>query len=176
MAILSANNMIRSISLFHLTLAVILVRNPSLLSNQSIVLLLGESMQLPTPRDFAKPSAATAFLAILFALIGLSDLAALSLPEAISDEFWGLQAPVRLLFLFCLTAYAYVAKEGGMLAPRGSVDYRMSAGAGLNNSLVFTWGFMEVAAWFWVYSALREERVAKANKEVERKKREEDRL
>lgn len=46
MAILSANTMIRSISLFHLTLAVALVKNPALIANQGIVLVLGHSMQL----------------------------------------------------------------------------------------------------------------------------------
>jgi hypothetical protein len=46
MAIISASTMIRSISLFHVALAVILLRNPSMISNQGVVLLLGESMQL----------------------------------------------------------------------------------------------------------------------------------
>lgn len=64
-------------------------------------------------------------------------------------EFWGSQAPVRLAFLFALTGYTYMSKEGGIFAPRG-IDYRMKAGAGLNNSIVFTWGFLELAAWFWV--------------------------
>jgi hypothetical protein len=66
-------------------------------------------------------------------------------------------------------------KEGGMFAPR-SMDYRMSAGASLNNSIVFTWGFMELAAWFWVYTTLREERTEKAKKIVEKQKSEADRL
>lgn len=46
MAIISASAMIRGLSLFHVTLAALLLRNPAILSNQSIVLLLGESMQL----------------------------------------------------------------------------------------------------------------------------------
>jgi hypothetical protein len=194
MAIISANNQIRSISLFHLTLAGILIKNPSMISNQGVVLLLGESMQLvhlpshsfplflptanttqPTPRDFSKPSALSAFLAIIFAFLGISDLTSLSLPAEISDEHWGLQAPVRLLFLFLVTAYTYIFKEGGMLAPRG-VDWRMSANVGISNSIVFTWGFFEVAAWFWVYTTLREERMEKAKIAVEKQKREADRL
>ncbi|KAF1943476.1 hypothetical protein EJ02DRAFT_343132 [Clathrospora elynae] len=175
MAIISANAMIRSISLFHVTLAVLLLKNPAIISNQGVVLLLGESMQLPTPRDFNAPSAATAFIAILFAFLGLSDLTALSLSEDVSDQFWALQSPVRLLFLFGLTAYTYMFKEGGMFAPRG-VDFRTSAGANLNNSIVFTWGFLELAAWFWVYTTLREERSAKARKIVEKQAREADSL
>ncbi|KAI4678234.1 uncharacterized protein J4E88_006755 [Alternaria novae-zelandiae] len=175
MAIISANTMIRSIALFHLTLAVVLLRNPALISNQSVILLLGESMQLPTPRDFNKPSAATAFVAILFAFIGFSDLTALSLHEDVFDQFWGLQAPMRLLFLFGLTSYCYVFKEGGMFAPRG-MDFRMHAGASLNNSFIFTWGFMEVSAWFWVFTTLREERTERAKKVAEKEAREKDTL
>ena len=38
--------MIRSISLFHLTLAVTLLRNPALIAKQGIVLVLEQSMQL----------------------------------------------------------------------------------------------------------------------------------
>ncbi|KAG9196598.1 hypothetical protein G6011_01719 [Alternaria panax] len=171
MAIISANTMVRGIALFHLTLAVVLLKNPALVSNQGVILLLGESMQLPTPRDFNKTSAATAFVAVLFAFIGLSDLTALSLHEDVFDQFWGLQAPIRLLFLFGLTAYSYIFKEGGMFTPRG-VDFRMTSGANLNNSFVFTWGFMELSAWFWVFTTLREERSAKATKMAEKQARE----
>jgi hypothetical protein len=196
MAIISANTMIRSIALFHLTLAVVLLRNPALVSNQSVILLLGESMHLvrtstlalhiyvfpqvantaqPTPRDFNKPSAATAFIAILFAFLGFSDLTALSLHEDVFDQFWGLQAPMRLLFLFGLTAYCYIFKEGGMFAPKG-MDFRMSAGASLNNSIIFTWGFLEVSAWFWVFTTLREERTERAQKMAEKEARKKNTL
>jgi hypothetical protein len=196
MAIISANTMIRSIALFHLTLAVVLLRNPALVSNQSVILLLGESMHLvrtstlalhihvlpyvantpqPTPRDFNKPSAATAFIAVLFAFLGFSDLTALSLHEDVFDQFWGLQAPMRLLFLFGLTAYCYIFKEGGMFAPRG-MDFRMSAGASLNNSFIFTWGFLEVSAWFWVFTTLREERTERAQKMAEKEARKKNTL
>ncbi len=64
-------------------------------------------------------------------------------------EYWGTQAPVRLTFLFALTGYTYTFKEGGMFAPR-TADYKMSAGASLNNSVIFAWGFFELVAWFWV--------------------------
>ena len=46
MAIISAGSMIRSLSLFHLTLAALLLKNPKLIANQSVVLVLGGSMQL----------------------------------------------------------------------------------------------------------------------------------
>jgi hypothetical protein len=46
MAIISANTMIRSLALFHLTLAALLVKNPKLIANQSVIMILGGSMQL----------------------------------------------------------------------------------------------------------------------------------
>ena len=46
MAIISANTMIRSLSLFHLTLAAVLVKNPKLIADQSVIMVLGGSMQL----------------------------------------------------------------------------------------------------------------------------------
>jgi hypothetical protein len=49
MAIISAGSMIRSLSLFHLTLAALLLKNPKLIANQSVVLVLGGSMQLVRP-------------------------------------------------------------------------------------------------------------------------------
>jgi hypothetical protein len=46
MAIISANAMIRSLALFHLTLAALLIKNPKLIANQSVIMVLGGSMQL----------------------------------------------------------------------------------------------------------------------------------
>ncbi|KAH7072910.1 increased loss of mitochondrial DNA protein 1 [Paraphoma chrysanthemicola] len=175
MAIISASAMIRSLSLFHVTLAALLVRSPQIIANQSVVALLGQSMQLPTPREFQTPSASISFVAVLFAFIGFSDLTAVSMNEEISDEYWGAQTPVRLLFLFVLTAYTYTFKKGGMMAPR-SAEYTMDAGTTLNNSIVFTWGFLEMAAWFWIFVTLREERREKARKIVEKRQAEADRL
>lgn len=132
-------------------------------------------MLQPTPREFSTPSASLSFLAILFAFIGLSDLTAVSMNEELSDEYWGAQAPVRLMFLFILTGYTYTFKEGGMMAPRSS-DYMMSDGNTLNNSIVFTWGFLEMAAWFWIFVTLRDERRQKATRLIEKRKAEANRL
>lgn len=96
--------------------------------------------------------------------------------EELSDEYWGIQTPIRLLFLFALTAYTYAFKEGGMMAPRSS-DWMMGKGnVTLNNSIVFTWGFLEMAAWFWVFVTLREERREKAKKIIEKRQAEAARL
>lgn len=46
MAIISTSTMIRSLSLFHLTLAALLVKNPKLIADQSMIMILGGSMQL----------------------------------------------------------------------------------------------------------------------------------
>jgi hypothetical protein len=56
---------------------------------------------------------------------------------------------VRLVFLFALTGYAYMFKEDGVFAKSGAA-YVQNVGDDLKNSIVFTWGFLELAAWFWV--------------------------
>jgi len=44
-----------------------------------------------------------------------------------------------------------VFKPGGVLAARGNEGvYRPGAGDGLKNSVMFTWGFLEMVCWFWV--------------------------
>ncbi|KAJ4984473.1 hypothetical protein SVAN01_10025 [Stagonosporopsis vannaccii] len=175
MAIITANSMIRSLALFHLTLAALLIKNPKLVANQSVIMILGGSMQLPTPRDFATPSAAVAFIAILFAFIGINDLTAASLPEEVFGEYWGAQAPVRLVFLFGLTGYTFVFKEGGVLGGARGIAYSKSPGSYLKNSVVFSWGFIELSMWFWIYVTLREERRERARKLIEKRKAEADR-
>ncbi|KAF2793853.1 hypothetical protein K505DRAFT_305088 [Melanomma pulvis-pyrius CBS 109.77] len=157
MAIFSAYTIIRGLSLFHITLAVLFLKNPKLIADQNLVFILGESMKLPTPRDFNSNSATTAFIAVLFAFLGLTDLTALSLSEEVAESYWGTQTPVRLTFLFGLTGYAYTFKEGGMFARKGSA-YTFNVADDLKNSIVFTWGFLELAAWFWVFVTIRDER------------------
>ena len=59
MAIISANTMIRSLALFHLTLAALLIKNPKLIANQSVIMILGGSMQLVGSLDAARYSTLT---------------------------------------------------------------------------------------------------------------------
>ncbi|KAF9730736.1 hypothetical protein PMIN06_006376 [Paraphaeosphaeria minitans] len=171
MAIVSAYTIIRALALFHITLAVFVLRNPRMIAEQNIVFLLGEAMQLPTPRDFLKPSAATGFIAVLFAFIGISDLTALSMPEEAVEAHWGTQTPVRLAFLFGLTGYAYAFKPDGLLGStaRGAGDH-------LKNSVVFAFGFVELTVWFWVFIALRDERRQRAIRLMEKRRVEQDTL
>jgi hypothetical protein len=70
-------------------------------------------------------------------------------------EYWLANVPVRLTFFFGLTGYVYLFKPGGLL---GSAALATGGGGGgvgepLQNSLVFTFGFAEIAAWFWVGSS-----------------------
>jgi hypothetical protein len=46
MAIVSAYTLIRSISLFHFALAILLIRNPKMIADQNFVFVMGESLQL----------------------------------------------------------------------------------------------------------------------------------
>lgn len=95
-----------------------------------------------------KPSEASAFLAVILALLGVSDLTAASINEEASLQYWLAVVPVRLMFLFAVTGYVYLFKEDGLLGS-GSAT-RASIGEPLQNSMVFAFGFLEIAAWFWV--------------------------
>jgi len=46
MALISAANLLRSISFFHLTIAYFLLVSPSLMVDQNLVFILGEAMQM----------------------------------------------------------------------------------------------------------------------------------
>ncbi|KAF2744088.1 hypothetical protein M011DRAFT_528627 [Sporormia fimetaria CBS 119925] len=178
MPFISAQTLIRSIALFHLTLGILFLRNPKLLADQNLVFIIGEAMHLPTPRDFSTPSATTSLIGLLFTLLSLTDLTALSLPSEVSDTFWGTQTPVRLTFLFGVTGYTYLYKDGGLLAASAKSaaksGYRgTGAGVGnIGNSVVFTWAFLELVVWFWVFVTLREERRQRRSRLVEGRKEE----
>lgn len=77
----------------------------------------------------------------MFILSGLSDLFAVSSMEEVSRGYWDAQSPVRMTFFACVTGYTYIFRPG-----RGNT----AASHPLKNSLVFTWAFIEVLAWFWV--------------------------
>jgi Increased loss of mitochondrial DNA protein 1 len=77
--------------------------------------------------------------------------------ETLAYHYWGTQTPVRLLFLFLLTAYSYLVKQSSQIS--GSLP-TSSLGYGLQNGLVFTWAFLELGVWFLIYISLREERAS----------------
>jgi len=167
MAIISAFTLIRALALFHLTLAFLFLTNPHYVADHNMTFILGEAMGLvsttcfcfpekalltafwPEATSFNKPTPATAFLAVILALLGLSDLTAVSMNEEVALLHWSSQTPVRLFFLFVLTGYTYAFKPGGIMASSGW-NYKKSVGDHLKNNMVFTFGFLEVVMWFWV--------------------------
>jgi hypothetical protein len=46
----------------------------------------------------------------------------------------------------------------------------------LKNRVLFTWAFVELITWFWIYNTLREERREAALRAQRRREAEEDRL
>ncbi len=73
--------------------------------------------------------------------------------DLIAYHYWASQAPIRLLFLFSLTAYAY------LFPPTELTKFtKPSPGDSLKNGLVFTWSFFELGVWFLIYITLRDER------------------
>lgn len=129
---------------------------------------------------------------MLLAFAGIADLTAASMNEMVALEYWLSNVPVRLTFLFGLTSYVYLFKEGGAFGPSSTSFGKTSIGEPLQNSLVFSFGFFEIAAWFWVcfvyssracsltlpqvFTSLRDERREMARKQLAKIKSEEDRL
>ncbi|KAL9605135.1 MAG: hypothetical protein Q9219_000069 [cf. Caloplaca sp. 3 TL-2023] len=130
-------------------------------------------MQLPTPPSVSVASPSTAIAALILALLGLVDLTASSLPEEVASYFWSSQAPIRCTFFFALTGYAYAFKPHG---PIRGVAKTSSPWDDLHNSVVFTWSFLEMICWFWIFITLREERRELAVRKAERKRAEENML
>jgi hypothetical protein len=56
------------------------------------------------------------------------------------------------------------------------IGYSASPGSYLKNSVVFTWGFIELSMWFWIFVTLREERRERARKIIDQRKAEADRM
>jgi hypothetical protein len=51
-----------------------------------------------------------------------------------------------------------------------------SWGEGLKNRVMFTWAFVEMITWFWIWTTLREERREMLLKAQEKRAREEEML
>lgn len=137
-------------------------------------------------------SAPLAFLAAILILFGISDLVAVSMPEEIARHHWGAQgtlhhiysltvtslisislAPVRLALFFLLTIYTIVFSSTSPLY--NSRIYIPSVwGEGLKNRLVFTWAFLELVTWFWIFVTLREERREAAVRAAQRRTAQEE--
>jgi hypothetical protein len=77
-------------------------------------------------------------------------------------------APVRLLLFGGLAFYSYTFSASSPIYA-GEVYYKSSWGEGLKNRVVFTWAFLEMITWFWVFVTLREERREIAARIAERR-------
>lgn len=148
MAILSAQSLLRTLSLFHLTLSYYLHTSPSTIASQNLVYVLGAAMDIPDPpASLSTPSPASTLAALFLALLAIADLTSSGLPEEVGSHYWSNQAPVRLAFFFAVTGYSYAGKPGGLW---GGGKLGKGGGEVLCNSVVFTWGFLEMLWWFWV--------------------------
>jgi hypothetical protein len=82
-------------------------------------------------------------------------------------------APVRLSCFFALTGYSYAFSAGSLL--QGTSAYKQSSwGEGLKNRVVFTWAFLELITWFWIFLTLREERREMVQRIMAKRAAEED--
>jgi len=182
MALITAGLIIRSISFFHILLAFFFLTSPITIANQTLVQVMGEAMGLSLDRSFDRQSAPLAFLGAVFAIWGISDLASMSLPEEISMYFWGAQAPIRITVFFTYTFYSYVFSSSSPIHQSRSDGVIRSPyipitwGEGVKNSLFFTWAFLELICWFWVFLTVREERRELALRIQMRRAKEEERL
>ncbi|QLI63813.1 uncharacterized protein G6M90_00g004890 [Metarhizium brunneum] len=169
MALITSQTLITSISLFHITLGFFFLTNPSTINDQILVQVLGQSMGIPFARGFDAQSHTLSFLAVVLAFFGFSDLLSLGMPEELGSlYYWGTQAPMRAFLSMTLTFYTYTFGPSSPLyggathRTRGGYNASYSAaswgGDGLKNRVFFTFVFIEMIAWFWVWVTLREEK------------------
>ncbi|KAI9789745.1 MAG: hypothetical protein M1816_005784 [Peltula sp. TS41687] len=146
MAWISARTVVQSHSLYLLILAYFLLRAPQWIQSQNIVFILGEAMGMPKATHYDEPSALSAFVAVLCAVLAVNDLVATTtMPEEVESYYWSNQALVRVLAFFGFTAYLYVSK-----GTKGALG--VEAGNVLKNDVMFTWAAVEMFTWFLVSS------------------------
>ncbi|RKF82670.1 putative protein ilm1 [Golovinomyces cichoracearum] len=181
MAFISAVTIITSLSMFHITIAFFLLTSPSTIADQTLVFIIGEAMKLifnfcsiysstikPYNHGFESQSPPLAFLAAVFLLLGVSDFVSVGQVDQIIQLHWGIQAPVRLFLFFILTFYSFAFSRSSPIY--ANTPYAPSLwGEGLKNRIFFSWAFIEMIAWFWVYVTLREERKEMSLRLQERK-------
>ncbi|KAL1848510.1 hypothetical protein VTK73DRAFT_10125 [Phialemonium thermophilum] len=196
MALISANTILTSLCLFHVTLAFFFLTSPGTIADQALVYIVGEAMGLSYVRSFESPSPSLAFLAVLLAVLGVSDLATLSLPEEVGlGYYWGSQAPLRFVLFLALSAYTFFFSPSSPLLYGGSSPLSEAASSsssflthpsahvrvpgyhpsawgldGLKNRVFFTFAFVEMISWFWVWVTLREERHDLAARRIPRRR------
>lgn len=169
MPLLSSAILLRTVSLYHLTLAFYLLTSPSIISTHPLVSILGASLNIPpaipthysassslslsSSSALSSPNAATGLLAIVFAYWSLTDFTAAGLRDEVYHEFWGAQTPMRMVFLFILEAWMYLTKPDYTAVTRG----KGGVAEWIRNDVVFSWGFIELVWMFWVCSSVQME-------------------
>ncbi|EPS42706.1 hypothetical protein H072_3312 [Dactylellina haptotyla CBS 200.50] len=157
MGLVSASTQIRTISALHLAIAYHLIFQPKLLDGQGIIILLGRAMGIDDVVYFSSATTrpVSSFLGLLFAFLAISDLVGAGINGIPFYIHWGGQAPIRVTFFFAIAGLTYVYNADQDPAQRTLI----SAGlASLKTNWVFSWAFVEIIAWFSVYSTIREER------------------
>ena len=151
MSFLSGTTLIRSLATFNLGLAYLFHTSPKTVASHPFVFIIGEAMGLPKTIAFQVPSPSTSFLAAAISLFAITDLSSASMPEEITSYVWSAQAPIRFFLFAALAAYSY----GSHLVPSAKSDTEggngsMAQRGGIDNSVVFTWAFVQMIIWFWV--------------------------
>ncbi|KAF2857265.1 hypothetical protein K470DRAFT_223716 [Piedraia hortae CBS 480.64] len=174
MPLISGFTLIRAVSLCHLTAAYFFLTAPRAIADHNVVFMLGEAVKMPHVTTMDRPNEASAFIAIILTVLGISDFAASSMEEEAAIHYWLMVVPVRLLAFFGFTGYLYLFKETGIFGSGPTAKAGITEP--LKNSLTFTFGFFEIAIWFWIFTNLREERRQLAIRKMERLKAEQDSL
>ncbi|KAK6340799.1 hypothetical protein TWF696_009118 [Orbilia brochopaga] len=156
MGLLAASTQIKLISAIHLAISYHLLFRPKLLDQQALIVLLGQAMGIDEVVVFSSSAArpVSSFLGLLFAFIGINDLVGAGIEGIPFYIYWGGQAPIRASFFFALAGFTYVYDAD----PAAKATWVTVGLASLKTNWVFSWAFVEIIAWFSIYSSLREER------------------
>ncbi|KMK62999.1 hypothetical protein Y699_03829 [Aspergillus fumigatus Z5] len=150
MALLSSKTLIQAHALFLFVLAVYLTRSPSTVTNSDVVFMIGEVLQIDAAPSFSRPQSPFALCGILLIADALVDLIVIAKIPLSRPDAWGVGAGAAR------TTGGYGSGEA-----TSGLDQ-------LKNRVVFTYGFMEMMFWLWIFITLREERQEIAARFVER--------
>ncbi|EWC46164.1 hypothetical protein DRE_04542 [Drechslerella stenobrocha 248] len=156
MGLFSAATQIRLISAIHLAIAYHLIFAPKLLDEQGLIILLGQAMGIEQRTYFSSEAArpVSSFLGLLFAFTAINDLISAGIEGIPFYIHWGAQGPIRSTFFFALAGLTYVYDAD----PAVNKTWVTTGLASVKTNWVFSWSFVEIIAWFSIYSSVREER------------------